>query len=208
MRTISTAVYTYSELAPKAQAVARDWFRETDDFDPEYDDFISICAMLGVEVASRKERGSNGREYRRPSIFWTGFASQGDGASFEASYKHAHGAPAAIRAHAPYDPRLHAIADRLQAVQSTHSFDLTATVSQDGRYCHEMTMSAEVEYTGTPAPAPAAEIILECMRDLARWLYRSLEDEYNYRRSDEAVAEDIEANEYEFTANGRRCVAL
>jgi hypothetical protein len=33
------------------------------------------------------------------------------------------------------------------------------------------------------------------MRDLARWLYRTLEKEYDYLTSDEAVWEAIQANE-------------
>lgn len=37
-----------------------------------------------------------------------------------------------------------------------------------------------------------------------RWLYRQLEREYDYLSSDEAVDETIAANEYTFTAAGRR----
>lgn len=37
-----------------------------------------------------------------------------------------------------------------------------------------------------------------------RWIYRSLEAEYEYRQSDAVVDEDIRANEYEFTEGGER----
>jgi len=50
----------------------------------------------------------------------------------------------------------------------------------------------------------AEETIIEALRDLARWLYRQLEREYDHLSSDEAVDETIAANEYTFTEVGRR----
>ncbi len=52
--------------------------------------------------------------------------------------------------------------------------------------------------------ADAEEAVIEALRDLARWLYRQLEREYEYLTSDEAVDEAIIANEYTFTETGRR----
>ncbi len=52
--------------------------------------------------------------------------------------------------------------------------------------------------------ADAEDIVTEALRDLARWLYRQLEREYEYLTSDEAVDEAIAANEYTFTEAGRR----
>lgn len=52
--------------------------------------------------------------------------------------------------------------------------------------------------------ADAEDAVSEALRDLARWLYRRLEREYDYLSSDEAVDETIEANEYTFTEAGRR----
>lgn len=46
--------------------------------------------------------------------------------------------------------------------------------------------------------------VIEALRDLARWLYRQLEREYDYLTSDEAVDEAILANEYSFTVDGTR----
>ena len=48
----------------------------------------------------------------------------------------------------------------------------------------------------------AGEAVIEALRDLARWLYRQLELEYNYLTSDEAVDETVSANEWAFTADG------
>jgi hypothetical protein len=45
--------------------------------------------------------------------------------------------------------------------------------------------------------------ISEVVKDLNRWLYRTLEKEYEYLSSDEAIIETIEANEYTFTESGK-----
>ena len=50
----------------------------------------------------------------------------------------------------------------------------------------------------------AEEIVTEALRDLARWLYRQLEAEYDHLTSDEAIEEGIIVNEYTFTEGGRR----
>ncbi len=52
--------------------------------------------------------------------------------------------------------------------------------------------------------ADAEDIVIEALRDLARWPYRQLEREYEYLTSDEAVDEAIAANDYTFTSDGKR----
>jgi len=46
--------------------------------------------------------------------------------------------------------------------------------------------------------------VVEAIRDLARWLYRQLQAEYDHLTSDEAIEEGIIVNEYTFTEGGRR----
>ena len=52
--------------------------------------------------------------------------------------------------------------------------------------------------------ADAEEGVIEALRDLARWLYRQLEREYDYLSSDDVVDEAIIANGYTFTEGGQR----
>ena len=102
---------------------------------------------------------------------------------------------------------MHGIADRLQAIQRRNFYQLAAEASHRGRYYHEYTMSVDVSRfsrTGQPPTDDAEEVVTEIFRDLARWLYRQLEREYDYLSSDEAVDETIATNEYTFTAAGRR----
>lgn len=55
------------------------------------------------------------------------------------------------------------------------------------------------------APAEGSEhIVVEALRDLARWIYRQLDAECDHLTSDDAVEEGIVINEYTFTGAGRR----
>ena len=142
----------------------------------------------------------------KPNVFFRGFWSQGDGASFEGSWSHAKGSARNIRAHAPRDGELHRIADALQDAQRRNFYQLHASIRQRGHYCHENTMTIDVE-RDSPAWQPMAgdseHLVVEALRDLARWLYRQLENEYTHITSDDAVDEAMAANRWSFTADGQ-----
>ena len=55
-----------------------------------------------------------------------------------------------------------------------------------------------------PPTEDSEEIVTEAIRDLARWLYRQLQSEYDHLTSDESIEEGIIVNEYTFTEGGRR----
>jgi hypothetical protein len=68
-----------------------------------------------------------------------------------------------------------------------------------------MTIDVTRDSPTDQAPAEGSEeAVTEALRDLARWLYRQLEAEYDHLTSDEAVDEGIIINEYTFTEGGRR----
>jgi hypothetical protein len=208
---IETTVYRLDELSPDAKAQAREWYRDGaldhDWYAFVYEDFERICDILGVQLQTRPVRLCGGGTRQKPSIWFSGFWSQGDGACFEGSYRHAKGSPKKIRDYAPTDGELHRIADTLQAVQRRNFYQLHADISHRGRYYHEYCMTISVERDSAvyqDMTADADDAVTEAMRDLARWLYRQLEREYDYQMSDAVVDESIRANEYTFTASGRR----
>ena len=106
-RVIETTVYTIEELPEAARERARAWYRETcldyEWYDFVYEDFQVICPLLGIVLRTSPVRLNGGGTRERPHLWFRGFASQGDGASFEGSYAHAKGEARAIRAHAPKD---------------------------------------------------------------------------------------------------------
>ena len=209
--TIETTVYRLGELSDAAKEKARAWYREGgfdyDWHDAVYEDFQRIAEILGVRFKTRTVRLMGGGTRQEPCIWFRGFWSQGDGACWEGSYRYRKNASAEIRAYAPNDETLHGIADALQAVQRRNFYQLRAEASHRGHYCHEYCMSIEVERdspTWQDMTADAEETVIGALRDLARWLYRQLEHEYDYLSSDEAVDETIAANEYTFTEAGHR----
>lgn len=208
---IETTVYRLDELPGVAKDKARAWYREGgfdyDWYDAVYEDFQRIAEIIGIRFKTRTVRLLGGGSRQEPRIWFRGFWSQGDGACWEGFYSYRKNASAEIRSYAPQDTNLHGIADVLQAVQRRNFYQLRAEATQRGHYCHEYCMVISVERdspTYQDMTADAEEIVIEALRDLARWLYRHLEREYDYLTSDEAVDEAITANEYTFTEAGRR----
>jgi hypothetical protein len=105
------------------------------------------------------------------------------------------------------DEELHRIADELCLLARIYG-PVHAKVSYNSsHYCHSSTMSLDwYEYYDEEIDMDevAEEIqehiettLIDLFRDLADWLYKTLETEYYYLTSDEAVIESLEANEIE-----------
>lgn len=195
MQTIETTVYNYSELSEAAKEKAREWYISTLDYewwDCVYEDAKTIAELFGLDI--RK-------------IYFSGFWSQGDGASFEGSYAYKPGSLKAVMDHAPVDKELHSIVQRLAQAQKPGFYKFTARIDQRGHYCHSMTMQVSV-YRDDDAygyvPSESEEAITQCLREYADWIYNMLEREYDFLCSEEAISDCMEANEYTFTENGKR----
>ena len=68
-----------------------------------------------------------------------------------------------------------------------------------------MEISVERDSPGAQEMTDGAEdAVTESLRDLAHWLYRQLEREWEYMMSDAYADEGIAANAYTFTESGRR----
>jgi len=208
-------VCTFDELSDSAKETARGWMRncEIEDFGQDteslYYSALAAAKILGIDFDDKGKRSE-------PDIRWSGFSSQGDGASFVGSYSHSPNSPARIRSEFPTDTALHAIADGLMTLQigyrlaTGHFFH--ADIRQSGNYCHERTMSlADVtdDQTGEGVEGDWQEVetrLIDLMRDFARWIYKSLEQEYDYRLSDENIDERIGDGEYQFDAETGKVV--
>lgn len=153
--------------------------------------------------------------YPNADISFSGFSSQGDGASFTA------------RAVPPHDkdPTVQEAWLQLTAAATllgeTVDYDLSelarGSVIRNGssHYVHEYTVDVEWEHT-CPGVLPPCESmtpqwqaleaavvgyyvgLTETVRDLCRGIYADLEAEYEYQTGDERVAESLRANEMEF----------
>lgn len=202
MRTIEKTIYKYDELPTEAaKAKARDWYRETgmsyDWWDAVYEDAKTILEAIG---------------FTDVDICFSGFGSQGDGASFTAKYGYEPDWRKKLAAHCPKESGLIAIAADIAAMQVAYRYGgrLVASVDRNrwgySRYCHEMTMAASLHDEGGDREVSEHDEaeFLELTRRLAKWIYGQLEETWEYLNGDECVAGVIVDNEYEFYADGSR----
>lgn len=237
-RNYTQTVYTFAELKElgdsRAIERASQWLRDgatMDDFWSEYviEEWKTALAQIGFDNVE---------------ISYSGFWSQGDGASFTASvdltklidFLAAPPAASNVIAGEPEDFRPW-IVEQCKGVRSNPKFSRLHWIELDGakvtrdshHYSHENTCSFQAEdlrdkgeyvptekhpsgYGNWESYTPRVrqlyddfvEAAEELRRDLCRAIYRSLNDEYDYRTGDEAIAEDADANGWTFTSSGRR----
>lgn len=206
-RVMETTVFKFSELSERAKEKARDWFREGNlDYDwweDIYEKAAHIAELLGIDLRTRPFKLMNGKTRWDPCIFFRGFSSQGDGACWEGTYSYKKGSVAAIKQYAPEDKELYEIADELYRIQRRYFYKVSASVKHSGHYYHSYCMDIDVS-VDSEQEFNYADEVTQLLRDFADWIYKQLNDEYDYRMSDEAVDEDIEANDYEFEEDGSR----
>jgi hypothetical protein len=207
MRTLTTTVFKFSELSESAKkrAIEKnwDWNIYDDWFDCTKEDFETIGKILGIDFDGYPVRLMNGGTRSQPKIYFSGFSSQGDGASFAGRWTYSKGMARKIREHAPQDTELHRIADRLAGIQKRYFYGIDTRIEQHGNYVHSHTMRFEHYHSSDcELPASVTDEIEQLLRDLADWYYSQLEKEYDYLTSPEAIAESLEANECEFDEDG------
>lgn len=133
-------------------------------------------------------------------IQWSGFSSQGDGASISAESIEIETFLRKVK--------------KWSAFRGLHRLinagDLTAKMYRGNeRYSHEYTVSGETEfnhhcdYTAKQEDLAndLTSLITETVRQLSRDLYRDLESDNDYHSSDEYYKEYIECNDYHFKVN-------
>lgn len=230
-----TKLYKFEELPnDKAKERAREWYREfvfsdSNDWEFVFEDAVTIAALFGLEIATKRIKGHvvaskdrPAREFTREEtqIFFSGFWSQGDGACFEGRYEYKAGGLAAVKEHAPQDSTLHDIVGELEGtqedLQKADGYTLIADTKHSGHYYHSGCMDVSFDATDFPDGADdtkekrdryveSEKAIIKALRRFADWIYRQLEAEHRYQSSNEAIDESLIANEYEFTADGKRC---
>lgn len=189
MHTIETTVYTFDELDDRAKEKAREWYRDGsldyEWWDTVYDYAKEAGAALGITV---------------DNIEFSGFYSYGDGACFTGRYTYRKGWKQALRA-VTQNETLEDIGRRLQAAQRLVFYKGAAVIVKTGhRYNDETSVRIDCD----PDTDVFTNAVTDALRDFMRWIYKSLEQEYEYLLSDECVDDMIRANEYTFTADGRR----
>jgi hypothetical protein len=210
MKTIKVKVYQYNELDENAKKKARNWYSEGIDFvwyDFLEEDFHEFLKKIG---------------FKNVDSHFSGFNSQGDGASFD--FK-------GLDFSVFFDKSFHdTLEDNFKPystiflnwkalnhllLKKVFRFHENLIISSEnvgvGRYCHDHTRRANVEgdFYKTMKRAekylrPLEDSLTDLMVSLSRAYYKSLEKEWDYMNSEESIKENIEANEYTFTKDGKR----
>lgn len=206
MRTKEIPVYTYAELSDTAKEQVCSWLSQGIDYDFVYEDAAAIADLLGIDIRQTRKTLMGGGHRYDPTIYWSGFCSQGDGACFEGTYKYKKGSVKAVKGYCG-DKEVHRIAESLAEIQKRYSYKLTARMGRghdSNFYSHSGTMSVDVSHYDDEYRdlGSAEDEITQLMRDFADWIYKRLEEEYEYQTSDEVIAETCEANGYEFYEDG------
>lgn len=189
MRIANVPVYLYHELTTAAQSVARSWWFECFQFYDEFSiDATVLCAssLLGIDTSRDRITYSVGdhREYL----------------AISGSYQYRPQSVRAITTEFPTDTVLRSIAGNLTALQRRYFYRLSA-----GLYTRLGMQAVDVHDTDGNAPRQATVVeMTEQLMAFSRWSLGVVRDEYNHQTSDEYAAECIVANEYEFTADGKR----
>lgn len=201
MKTLQFNAYSFTELSDTAKEKARQWWRESDEFNADFvfEDAETIGGFIGLSEMK---------------IQYTGFCSQGDGACFNASWRAADVKPGKLVEYAPKDSTLKNIAADFERIAKEFPH-ASFTVRQRGYYYHEnctefcVYISDENDDAIEPPAADQAEKdLIEAAKSFMHWIYRTLEKEYEYQNSDACVDENIIANDYLFTESGKRTVTL
>lgn len=190
MRTIETSLFLFDELNETAKENARDWWRQGYEFKFEaecvIDDAKQIAKLFGLSI---------------DSIYYSGFWHQGSGASYTGDYQYQKGGLKAVKQHAPNDSELHDIVKRLQKLQSDNFYALRArinTTRHNNLYFDFEDTRANNGYMQEAAQNELDEIL----NNFAHWIYKLLENAYEWAMTEENVDENIRINEYEFTEEG------
>ena len=209
MRTKTTTIYLFDELSDEAKQTAidshRSWnVQDFDWWDSSFESFADAADLFGLDIRQTRKSLMDGTFRHDPTIYFSGFSSQGDGACFEGVYSYKKGALKATKQAFPGDSELLRIVRDLQTLQQRNFYQLTATAKHRGRYNHSGCMDITVDRAdGKAFSGGDEESLKQLMRDFADWIYSHLEKEYDYLTSDESVAESLRNNEVEFTEDGQ-----
>ena len=168
-----------------------------------------VPAAIFPGVAFRVESG-----FENADIRFTGFWSQGDGASFTADINLekiintivscGYNTCDMVAFQALEKMVYHGLIDlsfKAYRVSSRYSHENTCTVDMDFECYQDNISDPAYEYLEGLSDQLLSDIE-EIRLNLCQEIYKSLEREYEYLTSDMAVKETIEANGYEFTEDG------
>jgi hypothetical protein len=203
METVTVETFTFDELSDKAKEVARTWYREVN-----YDDSSILQESFEQDL-------ENFFFFPMENVYFSLGYCQGDGVAFtgtidfDALMKWKGGEPGLLKS------RKHI----RQLIRKLHRADvyIYGKVTHFGHYYHWNSMNVTIDAESqigvlTPKQEEWVDEIKGAIAELCKELSKKLEkigyNEIEYQNSDEVVDENIMANEYKFTKEGKRTFVL
>lgn len=190
-------VFEFDELSADAQKVALEELRAQED--PYW--YASIEDQWQHKLMELGYMPEAGKSY--PDISFSGFSSQGDGASFTARVdlaKWLEAKPKKIRMK---------FSNMLSQIRENDNCEIEAKIVRStSRYVHEMTCNAVVELSGTYTPEGETlslelEALIEADRlMLSKQMYKEFQAEYEYLKSDEVLKDESIAYQHKYLESG------
>lgn len=198
--------YTFEELSDEAKEKARQDYISSDYpyddwWDGVYEDAARVAKILGLDITeTRVEAGKTREVITNICINFSGFWSQGDGASFAGRYSFNEKAVEEMRSYCS-DETLISLAERLTVMQVTQRLKscelLSATITQYGNY---NSMRHEIHDWGIDEVGePDEDDFVNIMDGFATWIYNTLEAEYDHLCSDECVDQYLTEEKFDST---------
>lgn len=205
MKTIQLDLFTFNELSDEAKTKAINSERNSDNLEYHYSGEVEYYQDVLKNIG-----------FTNVEISFSGFYSQGDGASFTADYDSRLINLDELKNH---NTELYSLMTRIDSVFGTSGLTsdniITASVKRVSRhYSHHNTVAIDdiaingedewiTEDSRIYKAFEAIENYLSSLKDdLCYIIYNSLEREYNYQTSDEYIAELLTINDYNFLADG------
>ena len=182
MKTVQIELFTFEELAPEVQKKV---IEDNRYLNVEYFDWYH--SIIEEWTAKLEEAG-----YMEPEILFSGFYSQGDGASFTAKLD--------------MEKFLTGKYEALRGLELSGS-----VIRHNSRYVHENSTHVEIHDTEGNATKEQDALILDLEQDLNakilsinKEIYKDLEDDYEFQTSDEVVRECLINQEGHYEKNGKQ----
>lgn len=211
----------YAELDTCAKEKAKlAWEHDATDtgwWDHTYGDAMECAKQIGIEIGEQTNRTVGGKHYLSPDISFSGFWNQGDGCSFSGRLivTDLAGAIEKVKAHAPQDETLAALAVRAEALHGEFAAVFMADRLADEPQYPEVSMESSVTIKGDSHRGFSTKVDPQCdfpdeledacnsfVQDFASWIYDQLEKEHEHLTSDESFKEWIESCEPDFDEDG------
>ena len=185
---IEKLAYEYNELSDKAkQKLKYNYCERVVEMDFEVECLETILEEMG---------------FSNPKIAYSGFWSQGDGASFTCdNWGYKKGMLDKIRKNCPTWSSLHLIAKELQSLSKKTGYTLEFSVYRRSyHYCHENTVDCAFGYN--EYDEKIQDYVSDAVKKLCKTLYDSLEKSYYDATSDKSIEDFYTSNEYLFDEKG------